>query len=255
MKNKILMIAGIVALVVIALVVFSGSKTMAPTEEVSGGTPGTQNGQPTSPTGGTGTQANPLIKQTIKTTAPVTGTKWEISKLNTISWSRAAGVTGIIYLMSSAGQTVGVILPTIGPDQTSYNWDTTYVSVSATNASKISVTPGDYKIRLAFSGNNLPVTESDTFTLLRSGTPESVTSISLQNYSFVPNNFSVTKGQKVTFTNKDSVLHHLAVTAVLNSVPLNPGESYILDTSSMKVGTYNIYCDLHPEMTGKITVK
>ncbi len=253
MKNKILIIAGIVVLIIIALAIYSGSKTTAPGGEVPGGTPGTQNGQPASPTGGA--QANPLIKQTIKTTAPLTGSRWEIAKLNTISWSRAAGVTGIIYLMSSAGQTIGVILPTIGPDQTSYNWDTTYVSVSATNASKISVVPGDYKIRLAFSGNNLPVTESDTFTLLRSGTPESVTSVSLQNYSFTPNNFSVTKGQKVTFTNKDSVQHHLAVTAVLNSIPLNPGESYILDTSSMKVGTYNIYCDLHPEMTGKITVK
>lgn len=255
MKNKILIVAGVVVLAVIVTLTLNWSKTTAPTEEIPGGTPGTQNGQPAAPAGGAGTQTNPPIKQTIKTTAPLTGARWEIGKLNTISWSRAAGVTGIIYLMSSAGQTIGVILPTIGPDQTSYNWDTTYVSVSATNASRVSVTPGDYKIRLAFSGNNLPVTESDMFTLLRPGTPESVTSISLQNYSFSPNNFSVTKGQKVTFTNKDSVQHHLAVTAVLNSIPLNPGESYVLDTSSMKVGTYNIYCDLHPDMTGKITIK
>ncbi|TSC60387.1 MAG: hypothetical protein LiPW15_265 [Parcubacteria group bacterium LiPW_15] len=259
MKNKILIIAGVVALIVIAVLVLNWSKTMAPTGEVPAGGTGTTGGEQSAPTGGTGNTTGksptPIVKSAITVTAPLAGAKWEIGKLNTISWSRAAGVTGIIYLMSAAGQSIGVILPTFGPDQTSYNWDTTYVSVSATNASRINVTPGDYKIRLAFSGNNLPVTDSGVITLLRSGTPEAVTTVLMQNYAFVPNNFTVSKGQKVTFTNKDSVQHHLAVTAILNSMPLNPGESYILDTSSMKAGTYNIYCDLHPDMVGKITVK
>lgn len=259
MKQKILIAVGVVALVVIAALVLNWSKTAAPTGEVPGAATGTQNGEQTAPTGGTGNTTGksptPIVKSAISVTAPLAGAKWEIGKLNTISWSRAAGVTGVIYLMSASGQSLGVILPTFGPDQTSYSWDTTYISISATNASRISVTPGEYKIRLAFSGNNLPVTDSGIITLVRPGTPETITTVLMQNSAFAPNNFSITKGQKVTFTNNDSIQHHLAVTAVLNSIPLNPGESYILDTSSMKTGVYSFYCDIHPDMTGKMTVK
>jgi plastocyanin len=254
MKQKILIAAGIVALVVVvAFIVLGARKGTAPGTETGGSDslPGAPVGDGQRPV----TKPTGQPKFTVSVTSPLAGAKWEIGKLNTISWNKAAGVSGIIYLMTKAGAVSGVILPTIGPDQTSYSWDTTYVAVSATNASRNSVVPGEYKIRLVFSGNNLPVTDSGVITLVRPGTPEMVSAVAMQGYAFVPKNFSVPKGQKVTFTNKDSVQHHLAVTGVLNSIPLNSGESYTLDTSSLQAGkTYSIFCDLHPDMTGTMTV-
>ena len=256
MKNKILLIIGIVAIVVIAIVVLSGSKNYAnaPTDGV--GTTTESQSNPSENAGqtqtGSGTTKPKLI---INITAPITGARWELSKLNTISWSKPAQVAGTINLLSSTGKNIGTILPTTDANQTSYSWDTVSVALSKNNASRINVVPGDYKIQLIFYGNNLLPITSGIITILPAGTPEKVSTVLLQNYSFVPNNLTVQKGQKITFTNKDSAQHHLAVTGILNSISLNSGESYLLDTTSMKAGTYNFYCDIHPGMTGQLTVK
>lgn len=80
------------------------------------------------------------------------------------------------------------------------------------------------------------------------------TSVSIEGMAFNPSNISVTAGQTVTFTNKDSVSH--TVTADDNSFDsgtIAPGQSYTkqFDTT----GTFSYHCSIHPSMKGSVEVK
>jgi plastocyanin len=63
----------------------------------------------------------------------------------------------------------------------------------------------------------------------------------------------------VYFNNSDSVPHTVSAGTEddpdpdsLGSGLLNPGDNYLLDTST--AGTFNIYCALHPDMTATVIV-
>ena len=66
-------------------------------------------------------------------------------------------------------------------------------------------------------------------------------------------------GQGVYFNNSDSVPHTVSAGTEDDPDPdsfgsglLNPGDNYLLDTST--AGTFNIYCALHPDMTATVIV-
>ena len=66
-------------------------------------------------------------------------------------------------------------------------------------------------------------------------------------------------GQGVYFNNSDSVPHTISAGTEDDPDPdsfgsglLNPGDNYLLDTST--AGTFNIYCALHPDMTATVIV-
>ena len=78
--------------------------------------------------------------------------------------------------------------------------------------------------------------------------------ISINNFSFSPNNISVTSGQEVVFTNNDSVTHNiLADDNSFSSGQLKPGQSY--QKTFLNVGTISYHCSIHPSMTGQIEVQ
>ena len=115
--------------------------------------------------GGSGTAGT--VKSAITLVTPVPGDTWIATLQNPIQWSKAAGVSGQIDLLSATtSQLVGVILNEIGPAQTSYTWNTRDLLVSRTSPSKLTVVPGRYLIRISFDGNNLPSITSQPFTIV-----------------------------------------------------------------------------------------
>lgn len=75
--------------------------------------------------------------------------------------------------------------------------------------------------------------------------------ISIQNFSFSPQNLNIKKGDSVKWTNKDSAPH--TVTSDLFDKKLNQNETFIYTFD--KAGSFDFHCSIHPSMTGKITVE
>lgn len=78
--------------------------------------------------------------------------------------------------------------------------------------------------------------------------------VSIQNFTFSPATLTVKVGDKVTWTNQDSVGH--SATADDNSFDtgvLSRGQSGSVTFS--KAGTYTYHCSVHPTMKGTIIVQ
>ncbi|MGZ8876318.1 MAG: cupredoxin domain-containing protein [Halobacteriota archaeon] len=76
----------------------------------------------------------------------------------------------------------------------------------------------------------------------------------IQGFSFQPAAITIQTGASVTWRNDDSVSHQIVSnTNAFGSPVLNAGGSYthVFD----QAGTYPYHCDIHPSMTGTITVQ
>lgn len=97
---------------------------------------------------------------------PVNNDIWKINTQNVISWNAPGNISGSISLIDAkTNQSVGVILPQVGPNQTSYAWNTRDILLDRTNPLKKDVIPGTYMIRIAYDGNNIKPAMSPTFTI------------------------------------------------------------------------------------------
>src|SRR5215212_8181276 len=81
--------------------------------------------------------------------------------------------------------------------------------------------------------------------------------VSIKNFAFDPPNATATvsPGTTVTWVNNDQVPHTVTATnpaGVFDSGTLQPGQSYSFALD--KAGTYAYHCEIHPDMTGTITV-
>ena len=88
-----------------------------------------------------------------------------------------------------------------------------------------------------------------------SSTPESASTVTIQNFAFSPAPIEVKKGTPVTWTNKDSVTHTVTETdgqTGPKSSELDPGKSYSFTYNS--VGTFKYDCSIHISRTGSVTV-
>lgn len=78
--------------------------------------------------------------------------------------------------------------------------------------------------------------------------------VSIDNFSFAPQDLTVKAGTTVTWVNQDDVPH----TVVSNDKKF---KSKALDTDDKfsftftDPGTYEYFCSVHPKMTAKVTVK
>jgi len=78
-------------------------------------------------------------------------------------------------------------------------------------------------------------------------------SVEINNFQFIPDTVTIKRGGTVTWLQKDSVAHTVAIKDIEPSPVLNNGDtwSYSFD----KTGNYNYICSIHPAMKGKIIVK
>ena len=72
-----------------------------------------------------------------------------------------------------------------------------------------------------------------------------------KNFQFTPSSLTIKVGDKVTFSNQDSVPHHVVIgTADLGEQ--QPGQDVIWTAD--KDGVFPLKCTIHRSMTGQITV-
>ena len=87
-----------------------------------------------------------------------------------------------------------------------------------------------------------------------SSQPVSSTSVTIQNFTFSPSTITVKVGDKVTWTNQDSIQH--SATADDNSWDtglLSQGKSGTVTFN--KAGTFSYHCSIHPNMHGTVIVQ
>ena len=64
--------------------------------------------------------------------------------------------------------------------------------------------------------------------------------------ALVPGDVTITKGESLTFTNKDEFIHQIFVVGLFDSEEKNPGEN--LTESFPQSGTFEVHCHIHPKM-------
>lgn len=78
--------------------------------------------------------------------------------------------------------------------------------------------------------------------------------VRIADFSFTPRNISVRAGAAVTWTNEGRAPHTAtAKGGTFDSKRLNPGASFSFTFDTP--GTYDYQCDIHPSMTGTVTVE
>jgi plastocyanin len=82
---------------------------------------------------------------------------------------------------------------------------------------------------------------------------QSTTTITIAGFAFSPANVTVQAGDTVVFVNNDSVAHTATANdGSFDTGTIQPGSSASVTFSS--AGTFSYFCQIHPNMTGSITV-
>ena len=76
---------------------------------------------------------------------------------------------------------------------------------------------------------------------------------------YEPDAAVVEKGNIIEWTNADSVFHTVTSKAdfgeTFDSVLIDAGDVYLLDTSKLDAGEYEYFCSVHPWMVATITIE
>ncbi len=208
--------------------------------------------QPKSPT----TAAQPKSSASIAIIHPASGEKFVVGQNNLIQWSKEGGVSGSIYLVNSADKsTVGWINSEIAVHQTSYTWDTRDVFLSRSNPSKKDIVPGTYIIKLQFDSARLATVSSAPFQIIYPSQVQTPSyAISIKNFTFSPDNITVTKGTLLVFTNNDAVTHRIILQG-FSPFTVTPGATLTFDTSVLAPSPYSFYSDVYSTMRLTVTVQ
>lgn len=102
-----------------------------------------------------------------------------------------------------------------------------------------------------------PASTDSSATDQRESPPENTSQVTIQNFSYTPQNISIKRGTTVTWTNNDSTEHDVmpddgSSDNFQSSQLLARGESYSFTFN--EPGTYAYHCTPHPHMTGVVTV-
>jgi plastocyanin len=81
------------------------------------------------------------------------------------------------------------------------------------------------------------------------------TAVSIDNFTFSPQQLTVKAGTTVTWTNKDDIPHGIAATGntFKRSAAMDTDDNYSFTFTTP--GTYQYFCYIHPHMTGTIVVE
>ena len=240
LDKKMLALTAIILVVIIGLVAsYSGGSK--PTETTSGenetsmpketdtGTTPTPSTQKPATSGGTQTKPPSQQSTGIRFVSPVSGDKWVFDQNHDITWNKASGRTGTISLLDAQ------------------------TKAGRTNPAKKEVARGTYIFRIAFDG---PVAGADSapFTVIYpSDAQVPVKTITTQGTVFSPSTLTLTKGDKLTFTNKDSITYKIWISNF--SVTVAGGTSVTFDTSVLTLGSHTLFSDTYGSLRGTLTVQ
>jgi plastocyanin len=87
-----------------------------------------------------------------------------------------------------------------------------------------------------------------------SDTGQSVAQVTIDNFSFTPQEIKVKAGTTIIWTNRDDIPHTVVSTdSLFKSKTLDTDDKFT--TTFGKPGTYSYFCSIHPKMTGKVIVE
>ena len=260
-------IGGVVLVGLIIFLASNSGPTGTPTPSVTQ-TPGAPTVE--SPKTGTSPQSTPGSPKTpapsptpstspssIKITSPSEGAEWVVNENHTITWSKAAGLTGGIYIVDASTKAViGWITSNTVSNQTSYTWDTRDLFLNRGSGLKKSISVGKYIIKIKFDGPK-PEAQSGSFSLIY---PEQVKTatyqVAIKNFLFSPSALTVRSGDQVIFTNNDSITHKFINSNFGLTYTLDPGATFTFDTTKFpKSPFYDFYSEPYPAMRLSITIK
>ena len=78
--------------------------------------------------------------------------------------------------------------------------------------------------------------------------------VKMQNIAFAPKSVTVKGGQKITWTNEDTVDHNVTSQSGETIQSSNFGKGGTFSFTPKKAGTISYVCTIHPGMDGTITV-
>jgi plastocyanin len=76
--------------------------------------------------------------------------------------------------------------------------------------------------------------------------------LTVKDFAFHPNCFSVSAGSTISVTNQDTTTHTFTVDGTDVNVSLDPSTTH--DATAPATGTYSFHCSIHPIMTGTLVV-
>jgi len=79
----------------------------------------------------------------------------------------------------------------------------------------------------------------------------------VQSLKFDPQSLSAPAGESfcIEFTNNDTVVHDVGIGAIeFDGTDVQPGETFTYVIPAMDAGDYEFHCNIHPTMTGTLTV-
>ena len=87
--------------------------------------------------------------------------------------------------------------------------------------------------------------------------PERLNTIAIKNFSFNPENLTITTGTTVTWLNQDEAIHQIdsdaKVPVAFSSDSLAHGASF--QFTFTRLGTFTYHCTYHPTMKGTVIVE
>jgi plastocyanin len=80
------------------------------------------------------------------------------------------------------------------------------------------------------------------------------TSVTIANFAFDPNCFTVSSGASISLTNNDSTTHSFTLDDTSTDVSVDVGAGSGADATAPAAGTYPFHCRFHATMTGTLIV-
>ena len=81
-----------------------------------------------------------------------------------------------------------------------------------------------------------------------------VPSVHIDNFTFTPQEITITRGTTLTWVNDDDIPHAIAASnKAFRSKAMDTEQKFSFTFS--EPGTYEYFCSLHPHMQGKVIVK
>lgn len=262
--KKSLMLVGLIVIIVGVAVFMLKSPGGAPVPGTQ--TPGAEGegvhlaapggGQVATPKPTTGSAPKPSsVKSGIAVLSPAADNRWVVGELHTISWSRAADISGGMSLLNAdTKEVVGWINSNLGGGQTSFAWDTQSVFLARNSGYKKNIDPGRYIIKIQFDGNLASIQSAPFSVIYPSQVQFQTHVISLSGALFSPKTTTVTRGDLVVFTNKDNVPYRINM-SIFDAFTLEPGASYTFKTQQAPPDSYEFYSEAYPTLRGTLIVK
>lgn len=82
--------------------------------------------------------------------------------------------------------------------------------------------------------------------------PETDNRIIIENFAFNPAEVKIKVGDKVVWTNKDSVPHRIEIAGDIKSPNLSKNNTF--EFTFTKAGEFSYICGIHPSMKGRVVV-